>query len=287
MRAQGRPGGTKQKVRVAKEKERRLGVAVFLGVVLMMVVVLAYFACILSLPQCEIDVPESYSTKAAIVDQLSLTLPNRTFVEESTSIMKSAGYSVDYYAGEQVTVGFYRNLPTLDYGLILLRVHSVADALVGNEFKETQVCFLSSEMYSQSKYVWEQLADQVVQASYVVSQPPFYFAVSPKFVSSSMNGAFQRTVVVMMGCKGLSDVGMGEAFVKKGAKAYVGWEGSVLASHTDIATVHLLQRLLVENQTLGDAVLGTMEDVGRDPAYKSQLGYYPLDAGHQTVMRGI
>lgn len=57
--------------------------------------------------------------KAAIVDQLSLTQPNPAFAETATGILEDAGYLVDYYPGEAVTVEFYRDLPTHGYDLIL------------------------------------------------------------------------------------------------------------------------------------------------------------------------
>jgi hypothetical protein len=62
--------------------------------------------------------------RAAIIDQLSLTQPNPDFAASATSILEQAGYAVDYFPGEQVTVDLYRNLPTHDYDLIILRVHS-------------------------------------------------------------------------------------------------------------------------------------------------------------------
>jgi len=49
--------------------------------------------------------------RAAIVDQLSLTSPNQAFVQEATSMLEGAGYAVDYYPGEQVTIEFYQDLP--------------------------------------------------------------------------------------------------------------------------------------------------------------------------------
>jgi hypothetical protein len=52
------------------------------------------------------------SPRAAIVDQLSLTEPNPAFTEAATDLLEQAGYAVDYFPGEEVTVEFYRQLPT-------------------------------------------------------------------------------------------------------------------------------------------------------------------------------
>ncbi|GAG23053.1 unnamed protein product, partial [marine sediment metagenome] len=62
--------------------------------------------------------------RAVIVDQLSLSQRNPDFTASATDILEQADYTVDYFPGEQVTVDFYRNLPTHGYDLIILRVHS-------------------------------------------------------------------------------------------------------------------------------------------------------------------
>ena len=62
--------------------------------------------------------------KAAIVDQLSITVPNPAFVLDATSKLEQEGYTVDYYPGEEVTVSFYRQLPFFNYDVIVFRSHS-------------------------------------------------------------------------------------------------------------------------------------------------------------------
>src|SRR3990172_2975137 len=61
---------------------------------------------------------------AVIVDQLSLTAPGPEFVRAATATLERAGYEVDYFPGEQVTVDLYRGLPKRGYDLIVLRAHS-------------------------------------------------------------------------------------------------------------------------------------------------------------------
>lgn len=76
---------------------------------------------------------------------------------------------------------------------------------------------------------------------------------------------------------------MAEAFIERGAKAFVSWSQAVLASHTDLATIHLLHHLLVEKQSLKNALLQTVEDAGPDPSYGSLLLYYPINVGSYTI----
>jgi len=284
MNAKKKCSSTKAQIKAEKERQRRIGTVIFTALILIVVLFSAYFGySLLSQPQNQTLSQESSQPKAAIVDQLSLTYPNQTFIEAATNILKQAGYIVDYYPGEKVTVEFYKNLPTHGYSIIILRVHSSAAELRAGEFVETPVGIFTAEQYSQTKYVYEQLTDQLVIASYTMPQPPYYFAIVPKFITQSMKGTFKNTVIIMMGCEGLNNTKMAEAFIEKGAKTYIGWKGSISASHTDTATISLLQHLITEKQTIKQAIENTMKEVGTDPTYKSQLTYYPLNAGEQTI----
>jgi hypothetical protein len=290
MNAERKRVGTKAKIRAEKERQRRIATVIFLAIISLMISLSAHYVYTIlnSFPENQSSVQElikpslqfkpenpNPELRAAIVDQLSLTFPNQTFIETAASTLTRAGYTVDYFRGEKVTVEFYRNLPTHNYSLIILRVHSAAAALEGKEFVETPVSFFTSEDYSQTRYVQEQLTDQLLIGSYSMPQPPYYFGITPKFVTTSMKGAFQNTAVVMMGCEGLNNTRMAEAFIEKGAKVYVGWTSSVSASYTDQATAHLLQHLIAEKQTIKQAVDNTIEEVGPDQTYNSQLIYYP------------
>jgi hypothetical protein len=284
MKTEKKRVGTKAEIRAIKEKERRMATAIFLVFILLIVIFSSYFTYnFLNQPQNQTTNPASSQLKAAIVDQLSLTFPNQTFIETATNTLKQAGYSVDYYLGENVTVEFYRNLPTHGYGLIILRVHSTA---TGPTKSEVPVTLFSSERYDKAKYIYEQVTDQLVGVAF--SQDEFekgitYFGIFPAFITQSMNSRFQNTIIIMMGCQGLDNTLMAKAFVEKGAKVYIGWNMGVTASHTDTATTYLLQHFLIEKLTLRQSVSETFREVGFDPTYKSVLIYYPPEAAEQTI----
>jgi hypothetical protein len=275
MKAKQKQVGTKAQIRDKKERERRI--AIFLAFIALVIIVSAYFTHMF--PNQTIN-PASSQPKAAIVDQLSLTMPNQTFIETATATLEQAGYTVDYYEGEKVTVEFYRNLPTHGYRLIILRAHSA----LGGERKPPLAIF-SSEPYNKMEHVPEQIAGQLVKVRFQPYQEgdPAYFGIFPNFVRSSMNGRFENTIIIMMGCDGLTDADMAKAFVEKGAKGYISWFGPVSASHTDTTTTQLLQHFLIEKLTLKQSVQETFKQVGFDPTYTSLLIYYPLEAGDQTI----
>ena len=218
----------------------------------------------------------STGPRAAIVDQLSLTQPNPTFVDTVTEILKESGYAVDYHPGEEVTVEFYRSFPAQPYDLIIYRVHSA----LGREDGEPAdwVTLFTSDSYRESWYVDEQKTRRLSKVSYYEDGPP-YFGIMPDFVRSSMKGNLRGSTVVLMGCDGLATDTIAKALVDKGAKAVVSWNGLVTGDHTDAAAEQLLRHLATERLPLGEAVRKTAAEIGPDPAYGSVLRLYPPEGG--------
>jgi len=223
---------------------------------------------------------QASGAKAAIVDHLSISWPRPAFVKECKAILEGAGFAVDYYEGEQVTVEFYRMLPTYGYKLIILRVHS---AYI-HEY--LSLAMFTSEPYSKQRYVYEQLRNRVASGHIEPYRKgdPRYLVITDKFVRFSMKGAFKDAMVIMMGCTGIKKCAA-TAFLQKGARAYVGWDGPVSVGQTDRATIRFLKHLLVERQTIARAVGQAMAEVGREPDYKSTLLFWPIEAGDQTLNR--
>jgi hypothetical protein len=210
--------------------------------------------------------------RAAIVDQLGLTEPDPAFTEAATNLLEQAGYAVDYFPGDEVTVEFYRQLPTWGHELIMLRVHS-AQGRVGDQPADWVTLF-TVDPYDQTSYRSDQTKQRLSKVSYFKGGPA-YFGVMPSFIKSSAKGDFQGATIIIMGCDGLATDSMAEAFVEKGAKAVVAWDGLVSSEHTDTATERLLQHLLIDGLTLQQAVSQTMAEVGPDPSNDSVLRLYP------------
>lgn len=266
---------TKAQTRARKERRRRRVLVATVASVIIIVLVSSFIIYSMlyssseegALPdpttQFKPENPDS-KLKAVIVDQLSLTAPNETFIQTAATILTKANYAVDYYAREKVNVEFYRNLPTGEYDLIILRVHS---ALSVKEESEN-VALFSCEPYSEAKYAAERLRNEVVMVRYFEGSSE-YLGISPNFVKNRMNGYFHDAVIVMMGCYGLTFTNMADAFIEQGAKAYIGWNWTVSSSHTDQTTIHILYHLTVKKQTIEQAVSESMKKVGPDldPTY--------------------
>ena len=238
---------------------------------------------------------QSNKIKAVIVDQLGYTdvMSNKSFVDNATEILQQGGYEVDLVEGKRVTVNFYRELGIHDYRLIILRCHSVL-----GENKTPPLALFTSEPYSSYRYQHEQEDNRTTKVwflSDVFQDNTKYFGVTYRFFNYSMYGDFNNATIIMMGCDGFRYVGydfygnkyyygdMAMAFIERGAKVYISWTGGVLGSHTDTATITLLQYLVKERQTVREAVVNTNKEVYWDPIYGSILQYYPFDVGNYTI----
>ena len=103
--------------------------------------------------------PESNLPMAAIIDQLSVLNSNNTFLGQVTQQLEAYGFDVDLYQGSEITINFYRELPQMNYQLIIFRAHS--GLLSGEEGVVRMTTIFTNESYSETKPVKDQWNDRV------------------------------------------------------------------------------------------------------------------------------
>lgn len=230
-----------------------------------LVVTLVSAAALLQSPPQTLKFPLT----AGIIDQLGEEIPNPEFVNATTAILESHGFNVTYY-NKNLNVAFFKNLGKYNYGIIILRAHAAL------RDDGSTVDLFTSEPYSDTAYTADQnnglLVKGVLNYSDVQKE---YFAITTKFIEN-LEGQFPRSIVIAMGCNTLvRDLEQtAEAFHKKGAEAFIGWNGYVGNLHTDEQTVTLLNSLVTNNEPLGQAVDG----VEWDMTYGSKMVCYPETA---------
>jgi hypothetical protein len=200
----------------------------------------------------------------ALIDALYGSNPNLNFTSSLGNTLQGAGFEVDVYQGGEVTVDFLKKFPC-GYELVILRMHS---ALSSNN----ELYLFTAEPYSAGKYVQEQ-SFRLVKEAYPTEESQSVFAVNWGFIKRLMTEKFNGALVIVMGCDGANDPSMSEEFMNQGAVGYVGWNGSVLLSHSDRAVLNLIQALYVDKLSLEDAVKRTNSQVGEDPQWGSILNY--------------
>lgn len=201
---------------------------------------------------------------AALVDALYGSSPNLNFTASLGKTLQDAGFKVDAYQGEGVTVDFLKKFPC-GYELVILRMHSALSS-------SNELYLFTAEPYSAGKYVQEQYF-RLVKEAYPTEDSQSVFAVNWGFIEKLMTDKFKGALVIVMGCDGANDPWMAKEFIDRGAVGYVGWNGSVLLSHSDRAVLYLIQALYVDKLSLEDAVKRTNSQIGADPQWGSVLNH--------------
>jgi len=278
---------TKPKARKTQEKPQKRS---FRWLWVALVLFIAVLAVIFASQRSQfITPPIPEGTSAAIVDQLYSNYPNEDFTSNVTENLEGFGFSVDVYQGDDVTVDLYRNLPAYDYELIIFRAHS---GVIGpnpehpDVESRTGTYLFTNELFNRMKYTRERLADELSPA-YVLKGDPVYFAIGPKFITHSMNGNFNNTVVIVDGCSCLHFDDLAQAFTSKGASCYFAWDFSVELDYVDEATISLVENLCSKGLPVKEAVDYTMATIGPDPEWGAVLKYYPAQSADKTLQELI
>ena len=196
------------------------------------------------------------------------------FVRETRELLEGIGVKVDYVGINDVNLGVYQNLAK--YNLVILRVHS--GLLVGEEEKEEVVCFFTSEPLRENldKYSeWfskRYLADATLELCDGTKK--HFIGVKPDFIINCLNGEFENSIIIAMGCNSLESYSMARAFVdNRKALVYIGWARGVTVNHTDSAILGLLKGFFENNETIKEAV----NEASADLKTGARLTYYPDD----------
>jgi len=130
------------------------------------------------------------------------------------------------------------------------------------------------------------LSDQLAKAR-IDEYHPWVFGIGDEFVTQSMEGELGNTVIIMMGCSCLYLDDLAEAFINKGAAAYLAWVATVDLDYVDDATLSLVENLCTKELTVRKAVVETMAEKGPDPHHGAELNYYPPQSGSKTLRQLI
>jgi hypothetical protein len=210
-------------------------------------------------PQTENDIP-----RAAILDGLYNLEPNLTLTNGLAGFLSDAGYRVDIYRGENVTIKLLENIS--GYKVLILRLHS---AIHTDGF----LYLFSGENFTASKYVDEQLTGAVRKAHTFNDNESAYFALNAMFLGNNKPSGLNGSTIILTGCNGTGTPAVVKKLFDRGVKAYVSWDGFVDLSHSDEALFELVKAIYVSGLTVDLAVKKVMRDVGPDPYYKSILEY--------------
>ena len=229
-------------------------------------------------PEPEIsNLVENPIKKAAIIDQLHVEFPNEDWQKTVKELLDGGGYEqIDLFTTEEITVDFYKELPSMNYQFIVLRSHSLAIKDVDKQ----SVWIFTGEKYTENKYIQEQLAGQVSRGVPFLTGPNLireeaekqrHFIIGSKFVDEEMIGRFPGTTFVLGGCDTMSYPFMAKSLVDRGASSIVGWYGLVSLYDNDRVTLKVLEEILINGKQPDDAVDSVMEFFAEAMQYKHSI----------------
>lgn len=220
--------------------------------------------------------------RAVIIDQLDSEIPNKEFQETVSNYLKDAGYSVDIITTEDITVDFYKKLPTMNYDYVIIRSHSLGAGSV-----EKSASLFTGEKYVDHKYIKEQFLGHVARGIPLLGQQVMddggtdefidntFFTVGSKMVDEIMEGKFDGTTIFLAGCETMEDSTLAESLVNKGASQVIGWSGLVDSRNNDRIVEEVLKETFVNKLELEQAVEAVKKQIEGKMHYpETDLRYY-------------
>jgi hypothetical protein len=232
-----------------------------------------------SAPASKIESNQPPQLRAVIIDQLHDEVPNHDLQSNATRMLEDAGYQVDLFTTKDVTVEFYKNLPSMNYHFILIRTHG------GEDLSDDNPTFLfTGEKYSQGKYTIEQISRQVGYGIPIYTEEfeelkendpdifdKAYFTVGAKMVKDGMVGNFPDSIILVGGCESARSHDLMESMIRRGAGSVLGWGQTIRALDNDKAMISFLEETLVNKVPLYDAVEKINQDLVPEFKYPATL----------------
>jgi len=231
------------------------------------------------------NVSNSGIPRAAIIDQLHNDIPNLEYQKNVTAYLTSAGYDVDIYTTDDITVNFYKKLPSMNYEFIVIRSHSLGDGTV-----EESASLFTGEIYRRDRYMDEQYAGQVGKGlqylpaeverlgGWEALRDETYFVVGSKLVDELMVGTFPNSIIVLGGCETTEGTTLADSLLQRGASEVIGWNGLVSSKDNDKVIMKLLEDTLLNEVEIQHAVQSVMQEYDEKLAMPAILKYYSSGA---------
>jgi len=221
---------------------------------------------------------------AAIIDQLHDIIPNKPHQQKALEYLENAGYDVDVYTTEDITVDFFKKLPSMNYKFIYIRTHSLEVAKLGDA-----TFLFTGEKYDVNKHIAEQLSGQVRKAVPINDQlsdemiknatlyeESMYFTIGSKFIDESMAGEFPQTNIIIAGCESVRHLDLVKSLLFRGASSVIGWDRTINSMENDKVMLPLLEEILINKAGNWDAVNSVNKEFGPELEYSSELHFIQL-----------
>jgi len=190
---------------------------------------------------------------------------------------------VELYTTDEITVDFYKKLPSLNYEFIVLRTHG------GPGLGNSSTTLTTGEKFKENKHLSEIFNKQVGASIPIIRTAEMenpskefllensYFDINSTFVDRGMEGQFPNSIMIIGGCSALNSTVLAESFVSRGVSSVVGWNGLVGDRDNDRITLAFLKEVLVNEIEIDDAVDLVMINYNNSIEQNSTLLHYSAE----------
>jgi len=218
--------------------------------------------------------------KAVIIDQLYDDFPNVDYQQTVIDYLYKAGYKVDLYTTKDITVDFYKELPSMNYEFIVIRSHALEDLP-----KLSSGAIFTGEEYTYERHTGDQLSGHlwkgvpypsahVNEVGWENLEDETYFLIGSKFVDDKMKGQFPNSVIILGGCDTTTNKLLTKSLLARGASTVVGWNGLIRYDHNDEIILEFLKEVLLDKIEIKFAVKSVMEKDFGSFDKSTQLEYF-------------
>lgn len=206
---------------------------------------------------------------ALVADSLAEDYPNPGLIDHIARVLREAGYRVEVYYNESVSMELYSRLT--GYDVVILRIHGGKAVYRGPDGGLHRINGLFTGLPWREEYE-PYRASWVATRAFPYGSNRAYLAVLPRFFEERLVGRFRPgSVVVVASCYSLYTRDIADALAEKGLSGFIGWRGPVTVEYMDRALRLLVDKVFLENKTWEEAVGEVNRLLGPDPYYHQYL----------------
>ncbi|MBS7634090.1 hypothetical protein KEJ34_01110 [Candidatus Bathyarchaeota archaeon] len=169
--------------------------------------------------------------------------------------LERAGYTVDYYKDENVTINLLKRLDDEGYSIIYINSHGFIDpqgfyGLFINEKIDTE----KANLYQSDL---EEKSIRCLEDGSLAG----YLYVTPQFFSLYGNNSLSPDALIFIdACHSGNNTSLAEVFLNLGAQCFIGWNGPVNVIHGIMMDGKFFHEACKYNKTVEQALRGTRAD---------------------------
>jgi hypothetical protein len=189
--------------------------------------------------------PHPVSRKACVIDTLYDDWPPKATPDTIVTLLRNAGYEVDFVKSNEANLNFFATLDDKEYGVVFIRSHGGMMNVGGDNKVQIMVRPFFTSFPPASGYAGVEVLN--VGTNCVPQGSAYVYSFNNLFVNQYMNNKyFPNTLFHLLVCHGAdpdSQNDMIQALLDRGAGCYTGWTKNASPTDGDPAAIQFFQVL--------------------------------------------